>query len=289
MSKEFNYSFIIPHKNCPDLLQRCVDSIPERDDVQVIVVDDNSDEGKKPALKERKNLQVILLDAEHSKGAGRARNVGLKNAEGKWLLFPDSDDYYNDEFLSILDKYINSSYDVIYFNFDYKDGKTGEKLTPLYFRNYFCEYDGKQESKDKIKFHHNVPWTKMVSHEYVNKYGISFEETINGNDIFFSMMVGFYTNNIYVENSPVYSYLRNQNSILTTKETVDSAMCRLEHLVKINYFYDYIGYAEWKNSVIKRILKKVYYSGFPFLCALVMNAKNIYKSRKEWVMIFDKR
>jgi len=45
-----NYSFIIPHKNCPDLLQRCVDSIPERDDVQVIVVDDNSDEGKKNYL-----------------------------------------------------------------------------------------------------------------------------------------------------------------------------------------------------------------------------------------------
>lgn len=35
MSKEFNYSFIIPHKNCPDLLQRCVDSIPERDDVSI--------------------------------------------------------------------------------------------------------------------------------------------------------------------------------------------------------------------------------------------------------------
>ena len=57
----YNYSFIIPHKNCPDLLQRCVDSIPERDDVQVIVVDDNSDDSKKPSLKNHKNLQVILM------------------------------------------------------------------------------------------------------------------------------------------------------------------------------------------------------------------------------------
>ena len=38
-----NYSIIIPHKNIPQLLQRCLDSIPVRDDVQVIVVDDNSD------------------------------------------------------------------------------------------------------------------------------------------------------------------------------------------------------------------------------------------------------
>ena len=37
-----NYSIIIPHYNIPDLLGRCIKSIPEREDVQVIVVDDNS-------------------------------------------------------------------------------------------------------------------------------------------------------------------------------------------------------------------------------------------------------
>ena len=37
-----NYSIIIPHKNIPNLLQRCLDSIPNREDVQIIVVDDNS-------------------------------------------------------------------------------------------------------------------------------------------------------------------------------------------------------------------------------------------------------
>ena len=37
-----NYSIIIPHKNIPELLQRCLDSIPRRVDVQIFVVDDNS-------------------------------------------------------------------------------------------------------------------------------------------------------------------------------------------------------------------------------------------------------
>lgn len=40
------FSIIIPHKNTPDLLQRCLDSIPVCDDVQVIVVDDNNDTDK---------------------------------------------------------------------------------------------------------------------------------------------------------------------------------------------------------------------------------------------------
>ena len=39
---EIVYSVIIPHKDIPCLLQRCLDSIPPRDDVQIIVVDDNS-------------------------------------------------------------------------------------------------------------------------------------------------------------------------------------------------------------------------------------------------------
>ena len=43
MNKMYKYSFIIPHKNCPELLWRCIQSIPERADVQIIVVDDNSD------------------------------------------------------------------------------------------------------------------------------------------------------------------------------------------------------------------------------------------------------
>lgn len=39
---QINYSIIIPHYGIPELLGRCLRSIPERDDIQVIVVDDNS-------------------------------------------------------------------------------------------------------------------------------------------------------------------------------------------------------------------------------------------------------
>ena len=48
------YSIVIPHKNAQDLLKYCLDSIPIRDDIQVIVVDDNSD-----ADKETKALNML--------------------------------------------------------------------------------------------------------------------------------------------------------------------------------------------------------------------------------------
>lgn len=278
----YNYSFIIPHKNRPNLLSRCINSIPIRNDIQIIVVDDNSVEDKKPCIN-RSDVEVVLLDAKNSKGAGHARNVGMARAKGKWLLFADADDYYNNDFIKILDVYVLNSFDVLYFNFEHKDGKTGKNLPPLLFQKYFYEYDESQESKDQIKFHHNVPWTKMVSSQYVKRNNIHFEESPNGNDIMFSMMVGYYTNNIYVEKRGLYVYLHNEDSILTSKVTVKSEMCRLKHNIQLNYFYSYIGHPEWKQSIIKKILSKVVRLGFPFLFAFIKQIREIHSARKNYL------
>ena len=40
------YSIVIPHYNIPDLLERALNSIPQREDIEIIVVDDNSDPAK---------------------------------------------------------------------------------------------------------------------------------------------------------------------------------------------------------------------------------------------------
>ena len=78
MSKSF--SIIIPHRNCPSLLQRCLDSIPVREDVQVIVVDDNSDLtivdfNRFPGF-DREDVTIVYT--KEGKGAGHARNIGLE-------------------------------------------------------------------------------------------------------------------------------------------------------------------------------------------------------------------
>ena len=278
-----NYSFIIPHKNSPDLLRRCIYSIPERDDVQIIVVDDNSDEDKKPQI-ERENVEVVLLDADHSKGAGRARNVGLKRAIGKWLLFADADDYYSDGFINILDGYVSRTVDILYFNFIYKDGKTGDILS-LHYQKHFVDFDGSKKSLDQVKFRHNVPWTKMISREYILRNGFLFEETINGNDILFSMTIGRHTDNVLVEKRPLYVYLRNDNSLFNSKDTPQTALCRLTHRIKLNYFYKSIGYPEWRLSIIDRILKYSIKVGFSFVVLLLKNIPFLYRSRKDWMNI----
>ena len=112
--EEINYSIIIPHKNSTVLLERCLKSIPCRKDVQVIVVDDNSENQEELNAVVGGFSQVELILTQGG-GAGHARNEGLKYIRGKWVLFADADDFYNKNAFSILDNYINSDNDVIYF------------------------------------------------------------------------------------------------------------------------------------------------------------------------------
>lgn len=120
---QINYSIIIPHKNIPQLLQRCLDSIPVRDDVQVIVVDDNSDSNivdfeHFPQWKGRNYLTIFVKENLY---AGRARNKGMAYANGKYLTFVDADDLLSTSANAIFDKYIHSTADVIRLGLERRD------------------------------------------------------------------------------------------------------------------------------------------------------------------------
>lgn len=111
------YSIIIPHHNSPQLLQRLIDTIPQREDIEIIIVDDNSDEGQKASVN-RLDVKTFYIDKEHTKGAGKARNVGIEHATGKWILFADADDLYKPGFIDVLDEYKDDDIEILFFNVD---------------------------------------------------------------------------------------------------------------------------------------------------------------------------
>lgn len=254
--KEFTYSFIIPHKNCPDLLRHCVESIPEREDVQIIVVDDNSDDEKKPQL-ERQDVEVFYVDAEHSKGAGHARNVGLERVKGKWVLFADADDYYLPGFLDVLDEYKNKEIDILYFNAVFVNPTLTNKKRTLY--DTIDDSNNEKNKIEWIKYVPKVPWNKMVSSLFIEKYGLQFEEIVKGNDMQFSFLSAFFSKNVIVENRSLYSYVYNRESLTNKKRSIETWLCSLCNYYKINKFYTFIGHSEWQYNYftpIKLLINK---------------------------------
>jgi len=283
---EITYSFIIPHKNAPRLLRRCVDSIPRRDDIQIIVVDDDSktdivnwdsfDWGNQTCI------ELIHTHGLHS--AGAVRNVGMKFAKGKWLMFADCDDFYVEGFLDILDCYKDSDLDALYYNIRCIDGKTFEPANV---------YAGTQKSVSEFDTNPSVwehlryvkpPWTKMVSKRFVDEYHIQFEDVILGNDVWYSYQVGYWAKKTKVINKEIYVYTINPNSI-TFHRTVAKDVVQIETYVKQNAFFNFIDHPEWHINLpgwIKYHWLKSNHK-YKYTCALIASAWRIYKIRNKYV------
>ncbi len=257
------YSFIIPHHNSPFLLNRCLDSIPQRKDVEIIVVDDNSDKDKKPQVA-RLDVNIIYIDAKRTKGAGRARNYALTVAKGRWFIFADADDFFVQGFLDVLDKFKEKQVDVVYYN-----AKMVSSETLLPYNNYIdssisiiSRYDGTLERENEVRYRLKAPWWKMVRKDLIINNRIKFEEVPKGNDIFFSLQVGFNAKKILVLDVPLYVYTYNKKSISNRKKNENiyfNDFCVRNRLLG---FYEFLGHPEWITSQWILWLRIIKHDGF---------------------------
>ena len=216
-NNKMNFTIIIPHKNIPSLLCRLISSIPVREDLEIIVVDDGSDAAivnfDDLPFMDRVNTHYMLN--KESRGAGYARNCALPLAKGKWVLYADSDDFFNEGFDAFLNDYVDSDADVVYFNANSVDTDTYEPSNRVeHLHEFINDYEqGKKHGSLALRYLFTEPWCKMVKRELIEKYAISFEETCIRNDVRYSYLVGHYAKKILVDNRQLYCVTTRQNSV----------------------------------------------------------------------------
>lgn len=120
---------IIPVYNQEKLILRALESIPERDDINVIVIDDGSTDGTWRTLWTAKvKTNALIGTRRRNHGVSRARNIGLDYAVGEYVVFLDSDDYfYTDEFNKCIE--LLDGTDMVYYNLQVNSGEVW-RLTP---------------------------------------------------------------------------------------------------------------------------------------------------------------
>lgn len=118
-------SIIVPVFNQPHLLFRALDSIPVREDIETIVVDDASTDKTWEKLvayvQEHPNRNIKIYHNETNRGVGYTRNVAIDHASNDYIYGLDSDDYlYTDIFETALSELDGT--DIVYVAGESNDG-----------------------------------------------------------------------------------------------------------------------------------------------------------------------
>ena len=187
-------SVIIPVYNAEKYLGKCLESLLSQtlQEMEIICVDDGSSDGSPEILKrfQERDGRVRILTQENQY-AGAARNNGMKEAQGEYLLFLDADDFFEN---TLLEKVYNQGKkmeaDIVLFGAKQYNDKTGI-VSPAswYFKRDALPredpFSGKTENTDVFALVTPAPWTKLFRREFVEKQGLSFQGLQNSNDVYF--------------------------------------------------------------------------------------------------------
>ena len=229
-------SIIIPHYNTPDILLRMIQSIPNKEDIEVLVVDDNSDIPLEMLQKKLEIFPHVRLFRNDSgvKGAGASRNIALPKAKGKWVLFADADDYFVQGFYEKLIPYLNSDYDIVYFpptSIDEASGRVSSRH--VYYMDLVNHYLNKPTFQNLIalRFGFCVSVSKLIRLSVLQEHGIKFDETMVSNDIMSMVKCAYYSQKITAANETIYCITRNAGT-LTSKKSEQNFDTRIDVLIR---------------------------------------------------------
>lgn len=271
-------SIIVPVYNAENTLERCVDSIIEQtySNIEIILINDGSkDKSLSICNKLKLNNKNIKVIDSINKGVSSARNIGIKHAAGKYIMFVDSDDYVDSRWCeglySIVEKNkfcICNIYCVDYAtNNIYIENNINEKIKKLHINEFYEVY--------KLRLL-NQPYNKIYEKEIINKYNIRFDENLSlGEDLLFNLDYLQKCNEIEIVNDRTYFYIKGQNDSLCNKFYPNF------YEIQTKIYLNMLDIINSINVPDKQVLKDCYTD---FLYSLVLSMNNILLS-KEYSLI----
>lgn len=224
-------SVVIPYYNNLPGLKRLLSTIPTTE-LDIIVVDDNSDDNKNALIlaDEFPDVEFIKNDSKSS-NAGSARNVGLSRVTSQYVMFADSDDYFCNGAFNKLSYYLGRSFDCAYFLTDAKSEFIDNRPERNVFYNDLVYRFNKGD--ETIRYEFVVPWSKIINMDLIRKYNIKFDEVSVSNDMMFSLLVGIYSEHILAVEEKIYCVVKNGSGI-STDLTKTKSKCRLDVNMRCN-------------------------------------------------------
>lgn len=242
-------SYIIPVYNVEKYLRQCVDSVLAQtmDDYEIILVDDGSPDNCPAICDEYKEKYPDIVKIIHKKNEGPsvARNCGIKEANGKYLFFIDSDDYLvGDNVEKVLKKAVDCEADIVHLPYYVSKNDSSE------FSKTSLETDeGIYSHKDMNVLIQNgftngmIPymWRNLYKREFLIKNNIFLDENLKMiEDPPFNVMAFGLCEKFMALNMPVYCYRIRTDSLQRRKYVADyDKWLSYQWQLKMTYYKKY--------------------------------------------------
>lgn len=214
-------SIIVPVYNAEKYVLRCLDALVKQtyNNIEIIAIDDGSqDTSWEIVTKYAKKDNRIKPIRQENGGPGKARQTGLKNALGKYIMFCDSDDWFEPDMCAeMINAMEKNDVDFACCQTNVVDEEFIE-CRDLEEKKY---YHNKQNGILNINPNNilkitGVIWNKIYKKEIIDKYNLSFNNTSEGEDTIFSYSYKLLSNKAFFIDRHLYNYYRNISSLMTT-------------------------------------------------------------------------
>ncbi len=305
------FSILVPIYNTEIYLEKCINSILKQTyvDFELILINDGSTDNCGSICDYYKNIDKrIKVINKHNSGVSSTKNIGINNSIGEYIVFVDSDDYIEKNFLEVISKEIElQEYDMIFFGF--KEETEDNKIISVnsVSKN---EYN-KSDFSECITYliDNNIfgyQCSKVLSSKIIKENNIKFDENISLNeDLLFTFEFLKHAKNIKVLGFSPYHYVRRKESLSSKKQRniLEVNEYILEQIIS---YYKLFNVNDKERLILERSIlsllsvcksfkisyknKEISFKNIVYKCNKIINSKIFFhiKNKRKYILFYIK-
>ena len=238
-------SIIIPIYNSEKYIKRCIDSIINQSykNIEIILIDDGSTDNSRNICEKYSSIDSrFKILSKKNGGVSSARNVGVKNAKGEYIMFVDADDWLEkDAIITLYNTLKEHNVDIVRGNFYCNNDKRNFKIE---IQNKYENIKIKKNDKKlKIEIINDLllgklkafVWLLLIKKEIIVSNKILFNTNISFMEdlIFYIRLISIDNISFYMLDKDIYCYYFNNNSASKSKSQ-NKIIENIENVLSVN-------------------------------------------------------
>ena len=232
-------TIIVPVYNSEKYIRRCIDSILNQSykDIEILLINDGSTDNSLKILNKYKNKysNIRVIDKKNE-GVAKTRNLGIKEAKGKYIMFIDNDDFIDEDYVKTFVKEIENDSNCFEVIGGYKRVDEDNNIIMT----------SKVNMNDWYRYQFITPWARIYDKKFLLENDIKFLSYGIGEDFYFNMIFNEKTKKIKIIDYNGYNWFYNKESISNTdhigfNKDIDVLYLinKLDEKIDNSYHYNY--------------------------------------------------